>query len=61
MVKPWYGYLLESVHKRDPYPDSKLAQLLLAFEINRLAKVIEVEGGEEVGGGGWERGEGGRG
>lgn len=37
--KPWWLYMLESVHKRDPYPDSKLAQLLLAAEINRLGKV----------------------
>jgi hypothetical protein len=37
--KPWYTYLLESAYKRDPYPDSKLAQLLLALEINRRAKV----------------------
>ncbi len=37
--KAWHVHLAESVYKRDAYPDSKLAQLLLAQEINRRAKV----------------------
>jgi len=35
---PWTTYLLQAIFKRESYPDSKLAQLFLAMEINTLAK-----------------------
>lgn len=34
VVKPWYVYLLESIHTRDPYPDSKVGLCVSVYMLH---------------------------